>query len=83
MNLLKSISENYEGDKSTYIDKEGDEIVSPYSILILSHSDSGFDSWVVFNLVEKWKKKEFKIKTTARGLISLSCQGGVKIVNTI
>ena len=30
MNMPKYISENYEGDERTYIDKEDDEIVSSY-----------------------------------------------------
>ena len=45
MNMLKYISENYEGDERTYIDKEGDEIASSHRILLLAHNASGFDSW--------------------------------------
>ena len=32
MNMLKYISEKYEGDERTYIDKDGDEIVSSYRL---------------------------------------------------
>ena len=49
MNLLKHFSENYEGDENTYIDRVGNEIVSSYRLLLVAHSSSGFDSWVVLN----------------------------------
>ena len=32
MNMLKYVSENYDGDERTYIDKDGDEIVSSYRL---------------------------------------------------
>ena len=82
MNMLKYISENYEGDERTYIDKEGDEIVSSYRLLLVAHNSSGFDSWVVLNSLIK-EITDLKIIKTARGLISLSFPCGVKIVNTV
>ena len=82
MNMLKYISENYEGDERTYIDKDGNEIVSSYRLLLVAHNSSGFDSWVVLNsLIEEIT--ELKIIKTARGLISLFFRCGVKIINTV
>ena len=81
MNMLKYISENYDGDERTYIDKDGDEIVSSYRLLLVAHNSSSFDSWVVLNSLVK-EITELKIIKTARGLISLSFRCGVKIVNT-
>ena len=82
MNMLKYISENYEGYEGTYIDKDGDEIVSSYRLLLVAHNSSGFDSWVVLNSLIK-EITDLKIIKTARGLISLSFRCGVKIVNTV
>ena len=82
MNMLKYISENYEGDERTYTDKDGDEIVSSYRLLLVAHNSSGFDSWVVLNSLIK-EITDLKIIKTARGLISLSFRCGVKIVNTV
>ena len=81
MNTLKYISENYDGDERTYIDKDGDEIVSSYRLSLVAHKSSGFDSWVVLNSLVK-ELTDLKIIKTARGLISLSFRCGVKIVNT-
>ena len=81
MNMLKYISENYDGDERTYIDKDGDEIISSYRLLLVAHNSSGFDSWVVLNSLIK-DITDLKIIKTARGLISLSFRCGVKIVNT-
>ena len=81
MNMLKYISENYEGDEKTYIDRDGDEIVSSYRFSLVAHNSSGFDSWVVLNSLVK-DIKDLKILKTARGLISLSFRCGFKIVNT-
>ena len=81
MNMLKYISENYDGDEKTYIDRDGDEIVSSYRLLLVAHNSSGFDSWVVLNSLIK-DITDLKIIKTARGLISLSFRCGVKIVNT-
>ena len=53
MKMLRYLSENYEGDDKTYIDKDGDEIVSSYSFLFVAHYSSGFDSWVVLNSLVK------------------------------
>ena len=79
--MLKYISENYDGDERTFIDKDGDEIISSYRLLLVAHNSSGFDSWVVLNsLVEEITN--LKIIKTARGLISLSFRCGVKMVNT-
>ena len=82
MNMLKYISENYDGDERTYIDRDGDEIVSSYRLLLVAHSGSGFDSWVVLNSLTR-NITDLKIIKTARGLISLSFRCGVKIVNTV
>ena len=81
MNMLKNISEIYESDEKTCIDKDGYEIVSSYRLLSVAHNISGFDSWVVLNSLVK-RITELKIIKTARGLISLSFGCGVKIVNT-
>ena len=81
MNMLKYISKNYEGYERTYIDKDGDEIVSSYRLLLVAHNSSGFDSWVVLNSLIK-EITDLKIIKTARGLISLSFRCGVKMVNT-
>ena len=81
MNMLKYISENYDGDERTYIDKDGDEIISSYRLLLVGHNSSGFDSWVVLNSLVK-DITDLKIIKTARGLISLSFRCGVKIFNT-
>ena len=53
MNMLKNISEKFEGDERTYIDKEGDEIVSSYRIFLLADNSSESDSWVMLNSLEK------------------------------
>ena len=82
MNMLKYILENYEGDERTYIDKDGDEIVRSYRLLLVAHNSSGFDSWVVLNSLIK-EITELKIIKTARRLISLSFRCGVKRVNTV
>ena len=82
LNMLKYISENYEGDERTYIDKDGNEIISSYRLLLIAHNSSGFDSWVVLNSLVK-EITDLKIIKTARGLISLSFRCGFKIVNTV
>ena len=82
MNMLKYISENYEGDGRTYIVKDGDEIVSSYRLLLVAHNSSGFDSWVVLNSLIK-EITDLKIIKTGRGLISLSFRCGVKTVITV
>ena len=53
MNMLKQLSENYDGDERTYIDKDGDKIVSSYRLLLFAHISAGFDSWVVLNSLVK------------------------------
>ena len=53
MNMLKYISENNNGDERTYIDKDGDEIISSNRLLLVAHNSSGFDSWVVLNSLIK------------------------------
>ena len=78
---LGFISESCKGDGRTYIDKNGDEIVSSYRLLLVAHNSSGFDSWVVLNSSVE-KITEMKIIKTARGVISLSFPCGFKIVNT-
>ena len=81
MNMPKYISDNYDGDERTYIDKDGDEIISSYRLLLVAHNSSGCDSWVVLNSLVK-EITNLKIIKTARGLISVSFRCGVKIVNT-
>ena len=54
MNMLRYIRENYEGDKRTYIDKDGDKIVGSFRLLLVAHNSSGFDSWVVLNTGLTW-----------------------------
>ena len=82
MNMLKHILENYDGDERTYVDKDGDEIVSSYRLLLVAHNSSGFDSWVVLNSLIK-DITELKIIKTARGLISLSFRCGFKTINRV
>ena len=72
MNMLKYISENYDGD----------EILRSYRLLLVAHNSSGFDSWVVLNSLVK-EITEIKIIKIARGLISLWFRCGVKLVNTV
>ena len=84
MNMLKYISENYDGDERTYVDKDGDEIISSYRLLLVARNSSGFDSWVVLDSLIKDITDLKIIKTArARGLISLSFRCGFKIVNTV
>ena len=47
--MLKHFSEVNESDDRTCIDKDGDEIVSSYRLLLVAHNSSGIDSWVVIN----------------------------------
>ena len=75
--MLKYISKNYEGDEKIYIDRDGDEIVSSYRLLLVAHNSSGFESWVVLNSLVK-EITDLKIIKTARELISLSFTCGVK-----
>ena len=84
MNILENFSENYEGDERTYIDKDGDEIVNSYRLLLVAHNSSSFDSLVVLNSLVK-EITDLKIIKTAKGLIliSLSFRYGVKLVNTV
>ena len=81
MDMLIYISENYEGDERTYIDRDRDEIVSSYRHLLVAHNSAGFDSWVVLNSLVK-EITEVKIIETSRGFISLSFRCGIKKVNT-
>ena len=53
MNMLEKISEIFDGDEKTYIDRDGDEIVSSYRLLLVAHNSSGFDSCVVLNSLPK------------------------------
>ena len=81
LNMLKYISEKYDEDERTYFDRDGNEIVSSYRLLLLAHNSIAFDSWVELNsLVEEIT--ELKAIKTARGLISLSFRCGVKLVNS-
>ena len=65
-NMLKNNSEKYESDERTYIDKDGDEIVSSYRLLLVAHSSVGLDSWVVLISLVK-EIAELKFIKTARG----------------
>ena len=67
MKMFEKISENYEGDEKTLIDKDGDEIVSSCRLLLVAHNSTGLDSWVVLYYLFK-KITHLKIKKTARGL---------------
>ena len=69
MNMLKCISVINEADGRTYVDKEGDEIVSSSWFLLLSHNASGFDRWVVLNSLDE-VIGDINIIKTARGLKS-------------
>ena len=53
MNMPNYISENYDGDERSYIDKDGDEIVSSFRLLMVAHISSDFDSWVLLNPLVK------------------------------
>ena len=79
MNMLKYISENYEGDEKTYTDNFGDDIARSYILFLVAHKSSGIDSWVVLNsLVEEIT--ELKFMKPAKALISSSFWCGVKII---
>ena len=65
-NMLRHISENYEGDERTYNDKDGDEIVSSYRLLLVAHNSSGFDSWILLNFLVKEITESKNIKTARR-----------------
>ena len=82
MNMLEYNSENYDGDEVTWIDKDGDQIVSWYRLLLVAHIASRFHSWVVLNSLAK-QIPERKVLKTAEGLISLSFQCGVKVFKTV
>ena len=64
-NMPENISKNSKGDEKSYLDKEGDEIVTSCKILFLSHNDIDFDSWLVLNLLEN-EIRDFKFIRTAR-----------------
>ena len=81
MNRLQYISESYEGDERTYNDKDVDDIVSAYRLLLVAHNSSGFDSWVVLNSLVK-DITDFKKMKTAREIFSLSFRCGAEMINT-
>ena len=81
-NLPNNISENYEGDERTFLDRDGDQLVSSYRFLLVAHNSSGVDSWVVLNSLVKYITN-LKIRKTAGGSRSLSFWCGVKIFNTV
>ena len=67
VNMLKFLSESYEGDERTYFDKDGDEMFNSYRLLLVAHNASGFDIWVVpKSLVEELT--ELKFIKSATGL---------------
>ena len=82
MTMPKYVSENYEGEERTCIDRDGIEITSSYGVLLVAHIASGFDVWVILNSLVK-ETTEFKFVKTARGLISLSFRCGFKLVKTV
>ena len=63
MNMLTSISENYEWDERTYINKDGDEIVSSYRISLWAQDSTEFGSLGRFesNGYIGWGKDRFEI----------------------
>ena len=69
MNMLKLVSENCEGDERTYIDRECNEMVCSYRILLLAHNASVFDNWVVQKSMDK-EIRDINTLRTARGLTS-------------
>ena len=71
MKMPKKTSENYAGDETTDIDKEGDEVVNSYTTLFLAHSNFGFDSWLVLKSRER-ETTDMKALGTATDLISFS-----------
>ena len=81
MNMPKFISEKYDEYERTYINKDGNEIVSSFRLFLLVHISSGFDARVVLNSLVK-EITELKIIKTDRGLTSLLFRCTVKIVNT-
>ena len=81
MNMLKYISENYDAGERTYNDKDGNEIVSSYRLLMVAQNSSVIDSWVVLNSLVK-ELTELKTVKTAGGLITLSFRCAVRIVKT-
>ena len=79
MNVPKCISEKYNGEEGTYIDKDWDKTVSSYESLLLADNSGGFESWVVLISLDK-EVRCSKLMRTAKGLISLSFGCGVKVV---
>ena len=82
MNTHKYFSEIYEEGERTYIDKDGDELVSSYRLSLVAHNSSGFDSWLVLNSLVK-EITELKTIKTARGLISLPIRCAFETVSTV
>ena len=80
--MLKYLSENYEGDRRTYNDKDGDEINSSYRLLLVAHNASGFHRWVVLNFLNK-ERTVIRIIKTARRLLSIPFWCGVEIVISV
>ena len=50
-NMNKYVSKNYEEHEKKYTDGDVDEKFSLYRLYILAHNASGFDDWVVLNLI--------------------------------
>ena len=71
MKLPKYIWENYWGGERISIEKEGDDIVSSYTFLLVVHNTSALYSWVVLNSLVT-EMTDMKIIKTARGKISIS-----------
>ena len=46
-NMFGNISLNYEGYDNAFIDKDGDEIVTSYRLLLVALNSSGFDDLMV------------------------------------
>ena len=57
-------------------------MVSPYRLLFLGHSASGFNNWVVLSSVVT-ETGDLKFSRTGRGLIPLAIRCGLKIVKTV
>ena len=71
--MLRFLSENYERDERTYVDKDGDAVDNSYRLLLVAHNDCDFD--VCFELESSVNEiTGLKNIKTAKRLICLSFQ---------
>ena len=82
INIIEYFLVNYERDENTNIDRNGDDRITSYRLLILAHNASGFDIWVILNSLLR-EKTGLKIIKMGKGWISLPFSCGVAIVNTV